>query len=182
MKKALLMFALVLGCTTAFAQKVDKNEARQIKAFLSQTAEKDGTNANVLKVTDANNIASIEGITVENGHVTAIEWKDKHLAGDLDLSGFEALKKVDVSRNKLSSISVANATALSDFNASRNVLRSVDFTGCSNLVKIQIYKNRLTDVNFESLPLLQNLNVANNLFVELNVAHTRNPQLSGQPA
>ena len=43
MKKALLMIAIVLGCTAAFAQKLDKNEAKQLKAFLSQNAEKDGT-------------------------------------------------------------------------------------------------------------------------------------------
>lgn len=94
MKKALLMITLMLGCMTVFAQKIDKNEAKQIKAFLAQPAEKDGTNANVLKVTDVNNIAAIEGIQVENGHVTAIEWKDKKLAGSLDLSGFDALKKL----------------------------------------------------------------------------------------
>ena len=35
MKKYLLMIALMLGSMTVFAQKVDKNEARQIKSFLS---------------------------------------------------------------------------------------------------------------------------------------------------
>lgn len=127
MKRALFLIAIVLGCTTAFAQKIDKNEAKQIKAFLSQNAEKDGTNAQALKVTDLNAIASIEGITVANGHITAIEWKDKHLAGDLDLSGFTALTKVDVSRNHLSTIDFSGNTALSEVNASRNVLTSVNF-------------------------------------------------------
>lgn len=41
MKKALLMIALVLGCTTAFAQKLDKNEAKQLTAFLSQPAQRE---------------------------------------------------------------------------------------------------------------------------------------------
>lgn len=27
------MIAIVLGCTAAFAQKIDKNEAKQLKAF-----------------------------------------------------------------------------------------------------------------------------------------------------
>ena len=162
----------MLGCMTVFAQKIDKNEVKQLKAFLSQTAEKDGTNANALKVTNINDIASIEGVKVENGHVTAIEWKDKHLAGDLDLSGFEALTKVDVSRNKLNSISVAGDVALTEINASRNVLRSADFEGCTSLVKISVYKNRLTDIALNNVPLLKNLNCSNNLFVELNVANS----------
>ena len=48
MKKALLMIALMLGSVTAFAQKIDKNEVKQLKAFLSQPAEKGGTNATAL--------------------------------------------------------------------------------------------------------------------------------------
>ena len=96
MKKILLMITLMLGCMTVFAQKIDKNEAKQIKAFLSQPAEKDATNAAALKVTDMNNVAAIEGIKVENGNITSIEWKDKKLAGNLNLSGFSALTKVDV--------------------------------------------------------------------------------------
>ena len=89
MKKALLMFALLLGISsTAFAQKMDKNEVKQLQSFLSQAAENGGTNAQALQVSDINAIAAIPGITVDGGHVTAIEWKDKKLAGSLDLSGF----------------------------------------------------------------------------------------------
>lgn len=143
MKKYLLMIALMLGSMTVFAQKVDKNEARQIKSFLSQNSEKDGTNAQALKVTDLNSIAGIEGITVENGHVTAIEWKDKKLAGQLDLSGFTALTKVDVSRNKITSLNVEGDAALSELNASRNALTSLTLTGCTSLYKVQVYKTVL---------------------------------------
>ena len=116
MKKALLMITLMLGCMTVFAQKIDKKEANQLKAFLTQTDEKGVTHAQALKVTNVNNIASIEGVTVAGGHVTAIEWKDKKLAGNLDLSNFSALTKVDVSRNALTSISVAGATSLTELN------------------------------------------------------------------
>ncbi|MDE6488437.1 MAG: hypothetical protein K2L46_04080 [Paramuribaculum sp.] len=66
------MITLMLGCMTVFAQKIDKNEAKQLKAFLAQPAEKEATNAAALKVTDVNNIAGIEGVKVENVHVTAI--------------------------------------------------------------------------------------------------------------
>ncbi len=47
MKKALLIIAVVLGSMTAFAQNLDKNEAKLIKAFLSEPA-KEGTNASPL--------------------------------------------------------------------------------------------------------------------------------------
>ena len=122
MKKVLLLLALALGCTTAFAQNLDKNEAKQLKAFLTQTSEKGTTNAQELKVSDIKSLGAIEGVTVVNGHVTAIEWKDKKLAGNLELNGFSQLAKVDVSRNKLTGFAVTNAPALTQVNASRNVL------------------------------------------------------------
>ena len=34
MKKALLLMTLMLGCVTVFAQKIDKNELRQLQAFI----------------------------------------------------------------------------------------------------------------------------------------------------
>ena len=34
------MIALMLGSVTAFAQKMDKNEVKQLQNFLSQPAEK----------------------------------------------------------------------------------------------------------------------------------------------
>ena len=126
MKKALLIIAVMLGGMSAFAQNLDKNEAKQLKAFLSEPA-KEGTNASALKVSDINAIASIEGITVENGHVTAIEWKDKKLGGSLNLSNFKSLTKVDVSRNELTSLTVAGCPQLSELNAGRNKLTEVDF-------------------------------------------------------
>ena len=93
--------ALVLGCTSAFAQNIAKNELKQLQSFLAQPAQKEATNAKALKISNINSPATWEGVTVANGHVTAIDWKDKGLAGTLDLSGFSALTKADISRNAI---------------------------------------------------------------------------------
>ena len=85
MKKAVFMIALALGSVTAFAQKIDKNEMKQLKAFLEQPAEKDGTNAQALKIVDMNSPATWEGVTVVAGHLTSMDWKDKKRSGDLNL-------------------------------------------------------------------------------------------------
>ena len=71
MKRPIALIALALACVTAFAQKLDRNEAKQLTAFLSQPAAEAATNAQALNAS-TNNLTSIEGITVENGHVTAI--------------------------------------------------------------------------------------------------------------
>lgn len=162
----------MLGCVTVFAQKIDKNELRQLQAFMAEPAEKDATNAQALKITDLKSPATWEGVTVENGHVTAIDWKDKHLAGSLDLSGFKALTKVDVSRNKLASLSVENDAALADLNASRNQLRKANLDGCSGLVTLNIYKNRLTELDITATPLIETVNISNNLLVDLDVSNS----------
>ena len=175
MKKALLIIAVLLGSMTAFAQNLDKNEAKLIKAFLAEPA-KEGTNAQALKVADVNAIANIEGVTVQGGHITAIEWKDKKLGGTLNLAGFKALTKVDVSRNELTSMSVAGCTALTELNASRNKLTSIDLDNCSQLQDVAVYKNRLTEIDLNNTPLLKKLNVSNNLFVDLDVSNAFNLQ------
>lgn len=133
MKKAVLLITLALSSAMVFAQKVDKNELKQLKTFLSQPAEKDATNAQALKITDLNAPSTWEGVTVENGRITEIKWKDKKLAGDLNLSGFTALRTVDVSRNKLASLSVDGDVSLTELNASRNAMTSVDFGNCAAL-------------------------------------------------
>ena len=130
MKKIALFLAVALCSVAASAQSIAKNELKQLQAFLAQPAQEAATNAEALKVTDTKNLAAIEGVTVENGHVTAIDFKGKKLAGTLDLSGFPALTKVDVSRNRLTSLSLANDPALTSVNASRNRISEFDMSGC----------------------------------------------------
>ncbi len=151
MKKALLMIALVVGCMSATAQKIDKNEMKELQAFLSQPAEKHATNAEALKITDLKAPSTWEGVTVENGHVTAIEWGDKHLAGDLNLSNFSALTKLNVSRNALTSLNVSGNAALNRVDAQRNKITTVNLEGCSGLQVLNIYKNRITDLDRKSV-------------------------------
>ncbi len=162
MKKSVLMIALVLGSTVAFAQKPAKNEVKQLQAFLAQPAEKDGTNAQVLKISDLNSPATWEGVTITNGHVTEINWKDKKLAGNLDLSNFPALTKVDVSRNKITSLNLDGAAALTELNAQRNLLKDLSLDGCKQLSKLNVYKNRLTEIEINETPFLESVNCSGN--------------------
>lgn len=166
MKKAALLITLALGCVGVFAQKPNKSELKQLQSFLAQPAEKDGTNADVLKISDLKDPSTWEGVTMENGRITSINWKDKHLAGNLDLSGFTALQKVDVSRNRLNSVSVNGATALTDFNASRNRLTSVSLNGVTSMTKCSVNNNRLSDIDLTGATAIKSLNCSNNYFVE----------------
>ena len=172
MKKALLLMALMVGCMSASAQKIDKNELKELQAFLSQPAEKHATNAEALKISDLKSPSTWEGVTVENGHVTAIEWGDKHLAGALNLSDFSALTKLNVSRNAITSLNLSGDAALVRVDAQRNKITTVNLDGCSNLQVLNIYKNRITDLSISKTPLIETVNISNNLLVELDVANS----------
>ncbi|MDE6081062.1 MAG: hypothetical protein K2F70_02170, partial [Muribaculaceae bacterium] len=174
MKKAVLVIAIMLGSLVAFAQKVDKKEVAQLKAFLSQPAQENGTNAQALRIADLNSPATWEGVKIADGHVTEIDWKDKKLAGSLDLSNFVALTKVDVQRNKITSLNLAGDKALAELDAQRNALTSLNVEGCNALFTVNIYKNRLTDVDFQNTPFLQTMNCSNNYFTSLNFSNLPN--------
>ena len=165
MKKVLFIMAVILGGMTAMAQNLDKNEAKQLQAFAK-------VNATALSATDMKAIGSIEGVKVVGGHVTEIDWKDKKLSGALDLSGFKALTKVDVSRNDLTSLNVSGCANLTELNASRNKLSDIKLDGCSALQTLTIYKNRLAEIDLTDVPALKKLNVSNNLFVELSLQNS----------
>ena len=172
MKKALLLMALMVGCMSAFAQKIDKNELKELQAFLAQPTEKHATNAAALKITDVKAPATWEGVTVENGHITAIEWADKHLAGTLNLAGFSQLTKLNVSRNALTALNLDGCANLARVDAQRNRIADVNLNGCSGLQTLNIYKNRLLEINMAQTPLIETVNISNNYLVGLDVANS----------
>ena len=129
MKKFAFLFTLLLGSMMVFAQKPNKAELKQLQAFMAQTSEKGVTNAQALNISDLSNPSTWEGVKMDNGRVTSIDWKGKKLAGQLNLAGFNFLQKVDVSRNAITSLSVAGDAALTELNASRNKLTTADLAG-----------------------------------------------------
>jgi len=102
MKKTLftlLTFMLCVAINTQ-AQRISKNELKSLQIFLNQPAVEASTNAEALKIYNLNNPASWEGVKIENGSITEINWGNKKLAGTLDLSGFQNLQKSIIPRTK----------------------------------------------------------------------------------
>ncbi len=65
------LLAVALGSATCFA-RTNKGEYRQRQNFLSHTAEKGGTNAHALKITNLNDPSTRDGITTSGGDATGI--------------------------------------------------------------------------------------------------------------
>ena len=112
MKRVFIMLAIVLGSAgLLFAQKSNQKEVKQLQSFLQQKSAKGDANYIRLGITDIKNPAMWKGVVWSDGRAISIDWKDKELAGELDLNGFTALQKVDCSRNQLTEINVSNCTA-----------------------------------------------------------------------
>ena len=145
-RTALLMATLaVVGC--AWSQNLNKAEAKALQNFAAQTSAVGNTNADVVNFT-GNNVVNMPGVTVENGHVTAIKWNKKDLSGVLDLTNFPNLVSVDVSDNKLTALNVTNAPALVTLNASKNRLKEVTLSGVDQLQVLELNKNRISEILF----------------------------------
>ena len=126
MKRQLLFLGALLMCLSVMAQKLQKNELKQLQAFLNQPAMVESTNAAALKVGNMADPSTWEGVKIENGHVVEINWSGKKLAGNLNLTGFSALTHVNVSNNRISSLTVDNNPALVYLNAGRNRLSNIN--------------------------------------------------------
>ena len=124
MKRSVFLLSAFMVLGSAMAQNLNKTEAKALQAFFNQPAVEKATNGAALGYTGS--VASVPGISVSNGHVTAIDWKDKHLAGQLNLSNFPQLVKVEVSGNKLTALTLSGNPALVEVNAGRN--RISEFT------------------------------------------------------
>ena len=76
MKRTVLFLAGLFTISMGFGQNLAKSEAKSLAAFLSQTSAEGRTNASSLGLSiDPKSFDSAEGITIENGHVTAIDWQ-----------------------------------------------------------------------------------------------------------
>ncbi|MBQ6938338.1 MAG: hypothetical protein IJN35_00650, partial [Muribaculaceae bacterium] len=110
MKRMMLTATLLIAVLVVCAAP-NKNEVKKLKEFLQTTSVHGKSNYQLLGV-PLNEPAMWSGVTWNNdGHVTAIEWRDKKLSGQLDVSGFSALQNIDVAHNAITMLNVSGCVA-----------------------------------------------------------------------
>ena len=153
--KRIMFTATLLMAVLGVCAAPNKNEVRKLRDFLQTESVHNKANYVQLGVS-INDPASWNGVTWSNdGHVTAIDWHDKKLCGQLDVSGFAALQSMDISRNEITMVNVSGCTALQSLDVSRNHLSQLVLDNCPRLVAINCYRNRLTDMSVEGTPMLK---------------------------
>ena len=145
MKRTTLFLAALMAITCGWSQNLSKSEAKSLQAFATQASAKGGDNGSALGFTGGS-FANFPGITVSaDGHVTEIDWRNKDLAGNLDLSKFPALQKVNVSGNKIVTLTLSANPQLVEVNAGHNRITDVTLTDCPQLQTLRLNRNRQPD-------------------------------------
>lgn len=97
--------------------------------------------------------------------ITELAFDGKELEGKLELSDFTNLKKIDFSRNKLTSLIISNCPQLEELICYNNYLTSLDISDCSCLIYLNCYNNLLKIIILpKNLTNLKGLNLTNNNF------------------
>lgn len=173
MKRTILFIVALMTIGYGWAQSLNKNEAKALQTYLSESAAKGGNNAEALGMT-GNNYAVVPGVKVENGYVTEIDWSGKNIAGALNLSGFKYLKKVDVTGNKITAVTLKNNPAMVEFNGGNNRIADITITGCPQMQYLRLNRNRLAEFDFSEVPMVKKVNISGNMIEVLDVANAVN--------
>lgn len=142
----LFIFTLLalMGCS-----KDDEKDAKEVDALKKIIATQCENNASI-----SEDIENHEQYTWSDGHLTEIKWgsdpgnKSYNLTGELSLSAFTHLTKVDCDNNKLTSLNLQGLTLLKHFEIHDNPkLTSVKLDDCTELKKCYIFDSPLTQLN-----------------------------------
>jgi Leucine-rich repeat (LRR) protein len=135
--------------------RYNSNDVTKLKSFLQQESAISGQK-NYQRIgleVDLNDPSSWPLVewtaSSTNTRVKSIIWMRKDLAGNLDFSGLDSLKSVELTTNKIT---------------------SATFSGCSKLEKIWLDENAITVINTSTLASLKELNVNYNRITQLDLS------------
>ncbi len=185
----LLLPTLMLAAASANAQGYDPDEVATLKAFFSQTAA-DGvrTNgamlgvANIEKWDPGTQLAKIQWNSMNPKRVMTLQWSNKGLAGDLNVSGFKYIQQVAVAwdttvvasergpKSQLTSLTLSDSLKyLTDIRCNDNLITSLILPdSLKDLARLDCQNNQLRTLTMPSvLGKLTTLNCSHNLIESL---------------
>lgn len=182
MKQIVILFSSIVclsGALRLTAQTYNTQEVAKLKTFLIQnSAEKGKKNYEQLGVAplDAIDWKNVPGLKWNaNGRVESINWKEKKLGGDLDVSGFTDLLVMRCERNQLQSLNVAGNTKMTYLDCFNNEFKSIDISTNINLTHFCCRYNQLTKLDVTHNPKLTFLCSSGNRFEQIDLSN--NPEL-----
>jgi Leucine-rich repeat (LRR) protein/ribosomal protein L31 len=161
-------------CVGSTFKEYNLDEVAKLKAFLNKPSTiADKTNGQQVNAAYNPNDPSTYGVTwigVIEKRVQYIDWSEKGLSGDLNLSNFMDLGRVYLTSNQLKTANFSGCTNLQSLELDINQLTSIDVSGCRRLDWFRCQYNKLTSLNVSSLTELATLEAFSNSLVELNLS------------
>ena len=156
---------LVIG--EADEAEYNEHDVERLRGFLSQNGNGAKVNSK-FKASDPETYG-VEWTEIDGEYrLTAIDWRNKKLTGVLDLSGCANLEKLDVSKNKLTSLNVDDCDALEEIDASENELTDFSPISLESVKKIDVSFNKLKYLYVTWLYELEELRCVQNSLESLN--------------
>ena len=146
MKKILFIVASIFATLPVLAAP-NKKEVNQLKQFLQATSARGDANYIRLGIV-INDPESWRGVVWNNnGNITSIEWRDRELAGSLNVSNFTALQRLDIARNGITEVNISGCKSLQYVDVSRNHITNLQLKDCSSLTRLNCSRNRLSELS-----------------------------------
>lgn len=132
----------------------DDNDYQKLRTFLelSNGSDKNGDKIGVGAGYDPGDPETWGGVTWDTSTPkkgTYIDWQNKGLVGDLDVSGLEQLMNIDCHGNQLTGLDLGGLPKLTELNCKENLLTTLEVAGCVELKNLWCENNQLT---FATLP------------------------------
>lgn len=166
MNKILLSIISVLFSMILHGQV---NELSVLQNFLKESNAKGVTNAEHLGISNLSDPSIWPDITWDGHNFISIRWHKKNLTGELNLSGFQELRELNLSNNYLLSLTVNDCPNLQMADVSDNDLQELDFSNCNLLKELFCNNNRLTTLNVQNCSSLENLDCSFNQLPSLSL-------------
>ncbi|MDO4627882.1 MAG: fibronectin type III domain-containing protein, partial [Planctomycetia bacterium] len=158
----------------------NENDFTKIRNFLEQTnaqGVKNGTTMNANY--NADDPTTWSGVNWSENNdekrVVYIHWRERGLAGDLDLTNCTMLECLECEHNQLTSLNVAGLEKLRELRSARNQITSLNVTGCVQLYSFGCNMNPLTSLDVTSCTALEELWCYSSQLTALDLS--RNTQL-----
>ncbi len=111
---------------------------------------------------DVENTDTWEGITIQDGRITAIELPLAVLGGTLDLSGLDKLESLKCLYNGFEDINLEGCSSLKTLLLGGQKIEELDLSGCRSLESVNVSDNHLKKILWGSYSSLKWLNCSAN--------------------
>ena len=152
---------------TIIGYNVESNKNEQdvaaLKALIAEQRERGAT--------VSEDIGNSDEYWWNDGRLMSINWSEKNLSGDLDISGVTSLTGLNCSKNQLSSLDVRNNTSLCRLHCDDNQLSNLDVSNNTSLESLECSENQLSSLDVSKNTLLSQLMCSENQLTSLDLTN-----------